>query len=511
MNLARNNEPSQAIPLSQETLPYVGRLAGVSCPTYNRTALKIGWGHIGCGAFHRAHQAVALDHLLSNDFGRSKEWGLLGVNIVPGSTQLCDTLARQDGLYSVLQRDVAGESLRVIGSITSVICAARDLDAALSYLRSPELRLITLTVTEAGYYYDSSARRLLSDHPDIISDLSGATQYRTVLGLLARVLDERRRREIPAPTLLSCDNVCGNGGVLRSALIDFCLLKDPSLAAYVERYVSCPSSMVDRITPRITNEDCEHIQATYKLNDGAPVVCESFFQWVIEDNFPLGRPALEEVPGVIFTSDVQPYEQMKLRLLNAGHSQLGYLGYLAGYSFIHEVAGDKLFRLLLSNFWRREVVPNLEHVDGISFAGYCDTLIERFINPNLKDTTLRICLDGSAKIPSFVLPSVRAGLANRTPIDLGALCVAAWIRFCSGVDEAGREFAIEDPIADRLKTLGQEVAGSVNHDVIPFISGLPHVFGDLSNQPWFCHAVSVWVKRLYENGACATLNKYITE
>jgi mannitol 2-dehydrogenase len=507
MNVARSHEVYRETNLSQSTLNAVGGLQKVSCPTYDRTKLQIGWGHIGCGAFHRAHQAFALDSLLSCDFNRHQGWGLCGINVVPSGTPLCDALTKQDGLYSLLQRDVAGENLRVIGSVPKVICASRDLDSVMSQLVSPSVRLITLTVTEGGYYFDSAAKRFLSEHADIQRDLSGEGSPHTALGLLTLVLAERRRRGIPAPTLLSCDNVCGNGHVLRTALTSFCRLKDAALAAYVESHVAFPNSMVDRITPRTTEVDLDYIRTSYKLNDLAPVVCESFFQWVIEDDFPLGRPAFEKIPGVIFTDDVRPYEEMKLRLLNAGHSLLGYLGHLAGYSLIHEVAGNGQFRLLLDRFWSREVIPNLASVPGISFADYCDTIVARFLNPNLGDQTLRICLDGSAKIPTFVLPSVRTGLANGTSIDLGALCVAAWIRFCAGVGERGEEIPLEDLMATKLRALALAVKDSPNRDAGIFVDGLPEVFGDLSSSSLFRASVSKWLSKLYEHGARATLNE----
>ena len=505
MNVAPNLEVYRRTNLSQDTLSAVGRLPRISCPSYDRSRLEVGWAHIGCGAFHRAHQAVALDNLLSSDFQNHQGWGLCGINVVPSGTPLRDALTQQDGLYSLLQRDVAGENLRVIGSVPKVLCATSDLDYALSQLASPSVKLITLTITEGGYYFDVGAKRFLSEHPEIQRDLAGAKPPVTALGLLALVLDERRRQNIPAPTLLSCDNVCENGRVLRAALTSFFQLKDPELAAYIEQHVSFPNSMVDRITPQTTEADRQHIRDSYKLDDHAPVVCERFFQWVIEDNFPLGRPALENIPGVIFTSDVHPYEEMKLRLLNAGHSQLGYLGHLAGYSFIHEVAGDEQFRLLLGHFWNREVIPNLTPVPGISFTDYCDTLVERFLNPNLKDQTLRICLDGSAKIPTFILPSVRAGIANHTPIELGTLCVAAWIRFCSGVGEQGEPIPLEDAMAAKVRALALEVKNSPNHDAGIFLDGLPEVFGDLSLSPLFRRSVSEWVKELYEQGSLATL------
>lgn len=491
-------------------LPTLRDRGELSAPSYDRSRMSVGWAHIGCGAFHRAHQAYALDTLLERNFEEHRGWGLCGIDIMPSGAPLCDALNDQQGLYSLLEKDASGERLRIIGSVVKALSTSRELSPTLSLLVSPAVKLITLTITEGGYYYDTAASRFLAYHPDIQSDLTGSTNPRTALGLLAEVLHQRRALSLPPPTLLSCDNLRENGRVLKNALIEFCRLKDPALAAYVEEQVAFPNCMVDRITPRITDGDQRHIKDRYSLNDAAPVVCERFFQWVIEENFPLGRPAFENVSGVILTNDVTPYEDMKLRLLNAGHSQLGYLGHLAGYSLIDQVARDTDFQTLLTRFWTVEVIPFLKPVAGISFTGYCDTLIERFGNPNLGDQTLRICLDGSSKVPVFLLPSIRAGLQNGASIGLGALCVAAWIRFCSGVGEKGEIIPLEDPIAERLRELALVVTNDRTHDVAPFVQGLPVVFGDLATSPEFIHAVSRWTRALYAKGARETLREALS-
>ena len=478
----------------------------VSVPSYDRSKVKTGWVHIGCGAFHRAHQAVAADHLLSKYFDSHTNWGLVGINLLPSDRALCDALRSQKGLYSVLQRDLAGESVQVIGSVADVLHAPSELSAVTELLCSPDVKLITLTITEGGYYFDRATDRFLSDHPDIAHDLALKTGApKTALGLLAQVLAERFARGITPPTILSCDNVKENGAVLRHSLVSFCELKDPLLAEKIASEISFPNSMVDRITPRITDRDRSHIESTYGIADKAPVVCESFWQWVIEDRFPQGRPAFEKVPGVIFTSDVRPYEDMKLRLLNAGHSQCGYLGHLSGFTLIDQVAQDPEFRTLLNSFWNEEVIPNLPPVPGINFSEYCASLVARFSNPNLGDQTLRICLDGSAKIPTFVLPSVRDGLKKGTPITRAALCVAAWIRFCSGTGERGEAIPIEDPCAAELQKLGKAVADSPTHDARIFMSALPLVFGELASEPRFTDLVCQMVSMLYRDGARKTL------
>jgi mannitol 2-dehydrogenase len=509
MDIAHTGGDQMEFGLQEGKLPTLRDRGEISAPSYDRSRMSVGWAHIGCGAFHRAHQAYALDTLLERNFEEHRSWGLCGIDIMPSGASLCEALNKQEGLYSLLEKDASGERLRIIGSVVKALSTSRELSPTLSLLVSPAVKLITLTISEGGYYYDTAASRFLLDHTDIQSDLAGSTPPRTALGLLAEVLAQRRTLNVAPPTLLSCDNLRENGRVLKNALIAFCRLKDPTLATYVEEEVAFPNCMVDRITPRITESDRRHIDERYSLKDAAPVVCERFFQWVIEDNFPLGRPAFENVPGVILTSDVTPYEDMKLRLLNAGHSQLGYLGHLAGYSLIDQVARDADFRTLLTKFWTREVVPFLKPVSGISFSEYCDTLIERFANPNLGDQTLRICLDGSSKIPVFLIPSLRAGLHNGASIDLGALCVAAWIRFCSGVGEKGESIPLEDPIAVRLRELALIVAHDPTHDVTPFVQGLPAVFGDLATSPEFIHVVSRWTHALYTKGARETLREVL--
>jgi len=509
MDSARTEGHRLNIHLREVKLPALRDYGELSVPSYDRSRISVGWAHIGCGAFHRAHQAYALDTLLKRNFEEHRGWGLCDIDIMPSGAPICEALNEQSGLYSLLEKDAGGEHLRIIGSVVQALSTTRELAPTLSLLVSPNIKLITLTITEGGYYYDSAASQLLADHPDIQSDLAGGSHPRTALGLLAEALKQRRALNIACPTLLSCDNLRENGRVLRNALIAFCELKDPALATYVQEKVAFPNCMVDRITPRVTDTDRRHIADRYSLKDSAPVVCESFFQWVIEDNFPLGRPAFENVPGVILTRDVTPYEDMKLRLLNAGHSQLGYLGHLAGYSLIDEVARDTDFRQLLTQFWSREVIPFLTPVSGISFPEYCDTLIERFANPNLGDQTLRICLDGSSKIPVFLLPSVRAGLRSGASIDFGALCVAAWIRFCSGVGENGEVIPLEDPLSARLRELALTVKNNPGNDATPFLQGLPVVFGEVATASTFIDAVSHWTRLLYARGARKTLRSLI--
>lgn len=496
---------SRALPLTPSSLSAIATHRHVAVPMYDRARVEAGWVHIGCGAFHRAHQAIAAEQLLTKHFGTHLKWGLVGVNLLPTDRALCDVLRAQSGLYSVLQRDLSGERLQVVGSISDVLHAPSELSAVTELLCSPNVRLITLTITEGGYYFDRATDRFLVEHPDIVHDLGLQKGVpKSALGLLAKVLAERFARGVTPPTILSCDNVKENGAVLRRSLISFCERKDPILAEKIAA-ISFPNSMVDRITPRITDRDRAHIESEYGIVDKAPVVCESFWQWVIEDRFPEGRPAFEEVPGVIFTGDVRPYEDMKLRLLNAGHSQCGYLGHLAGFTLIDQVAQDTDFRALLKSFWNEEVIPNLPPVPGIDFYDYCESLVARFSNPNLGDQTLRICLDGSAKIPTFVLPSVRDGLKKGTPIVRAALCVAAWIRFCSGIGERGESIPIEDPCASELLRLGKAVADSPSHDARIFISALPLVFGELSSDPRFTDQVSQMVSMLYKDGARKTL------
>ena len=320
-----------------------------------------------------------------------------------------------------------------------------------------------------------------------------------MFGYLAEALDRRRRLGLPAFTVLSCDNVPQNGDMARKTLLAFAALRDPALRDWIAAHAAFPNSMVDRITPQTTDADRAMVQAEFGIDDAWPVVCEPFRQWIIEDVFSDGRPPLERV-GVQFTHDVHPYELMKLRLLNASHSAMGYLGFLAGYQYIHEVMADDLFIGYIRRLMDREVTPLLAPVPGVDLTDYKATLLTRFANPTIKDQVTRICLDGSSKVPKFLLPSLHEALASGRGSALLTLALAGWFRYLRGEDEQGRPYTIDDPRADELQSLARQGGA----DPRPLL-GLTDLFGDLGQSPALVAELTRFGEQLDADGARATL------
>ena len=374
-----------------------------------------------------------------------------------------DALVPQDGLYTLLERDASGERAAIVGSLVRYLYAPDERDALVAAMAAARTRIVSLTVTEGGY-----------GRNDI------------VCGLLADALARRRATGVPAFTLVSCDNLQGNGEALRHMLLGYLEPRERALAAWVEREAAFPSSMVDRITPRTGDVDREHVRREYGIDDAWPVVCEPFIQWVLEDRFAAGRPAWEQV-GVQMVRDVAPYELMKLRLLNAGHSALGYSGILRGHATVHGAMGDAELAGWVGAMLREEVKPMLPPVPGIDLDGYIDTVLRRFANPAVADRLARICADGSSKLPKFVLPSIRERLARGGPMARLARCVAAWIRYLQSAD-------VEDPMRERLVP----IALRAGEDPRPLL-GIAEIFGaDLPRSPRFVEAVATELRALEE-------------
>ncbi len=474
--------------------------AAVRVPQYDRAKVRCGIVHIGVGGFHRAHQAVYADDLLSDL--QEYDWGILGVGLLPHDAKMRDVLKAQDGLFAVVERGET-DNCRIIGSITDFILAPENPENVLQALASADTKIVSLTITESGYCWNQGTNKFQSDNADIQYDLANPTAPRTVFGYITEALDRRRKAGLKPFTILSCDNLQGNGDVARKVFLEFAKLRDAELHDWISSHVTFPNSMVDRITPQTTADDTRMVQDKFGVNDAWPVVCEPFRQWVIEDKFCNGRPSFEKV-GVQMTNDVHVYEKMKIRLLNAGHSSMGYLGYLAGHQYIYEIAADSEFRTYVRNFMDQEVTPSLPAVPGIDLDEYKSTLLSRFANPNIKDQATRICMDGSGKMPKFVLPSIRDGLKNGTSIKRMCLCVASWFRFLNGTDEKGASIPLEDPMAKLLNE--KALKGGANPSELLSIQEL---FGDLADNRAFVQEVTQALESLYKNGARATLRNYL--
>ncbi|MFQ6398787.1 mannitol dehydrogenase family protein [Nocardia sp. KC 131] len=478
-----------------------GRVAGVNGPTYDRSQISTGIVHFGVGGFHRAHQAMYIDRLLER--GGAREWGICGVGVLPADRRMRDVLAAQDGLYTLSEIEPDGTwNTRVIGSIVEYLYAPDDPEAVLDKLVDAATRIVSLTITEGGYNFSETTGAFDAANPAIRADLAPDAVPATVFGLITEALARRRAQGIAPFTVMSCDNIEGNGRVARATFGAFARLRDPELGDWVEREVRFPNSMVDRITPVTPPQATAEIARRYGLDDRWPVVTEPFTQWVLEDSFSLGRPDLDEV-GVQLVTDVAPYELMKLRLLNASHQALAYLGYLSGYRLVHEAAQDPNFRRFLLRYMDREATPTLHPMPGVDLNRYKHTLIERFSNPAIGDTIARLCAESSDRIPKWLLPVIRQQLATGGEIDCAAAIVASWARYAEGIDEQGEPIEILDRLRDRLTPLARRQ----REDPTVFLSDRA-VFGDLIDQPRFVRAYVAALRSLHAHGAQATVAEF---
>ncbi|KAF2275267.1 NAD(P)-binding protein [Westerdykella ornata] len=490
--------------LNSEALSHLPR--EVQIPRYDRTNVKHGIVHIGVGGFHRAHLAYYVDCLLSQ-FDLS-EWSICGVGLQPFDASMRDALVPQDYLYTLLERAAEGSTARVIGSITDYIFAPGNSEALISKLAHPNTHIVSLTITESGYYYNENTHELEVEDPNIVADLTTDGPPRTTFGYLTAALGRRFRAGLKPFTVMSCDNLSANGNISRKMLISFARLKDPEMARWLEAEGAFPNSMVDRITPRTVESDMTFLSSEFGIEDAWPVVTEPFSQWVVEDQFSDGRPPFEKVGVQVVPTfhDVERFELIKLRLLNASHSSIAYLAYLAGFEYVHEVIRDARFQTYIRGMMQEEVKPLLPQVPGVDIDDYCNTLLRRFANPALKDEVTRLCLGGSGKFPQFIMPSI----AEQIMIGSGslrrlALSVAAWFRYLNGVDEKGQEYKINDPMAEELRAKARE--GGQRPDVL---LGVNCLFGDdLRGDKRFVRELTTALESLYHVGAMKTLENYV--
>jgi mannitol 2-dehydrogenase len=486
--------------LSASSLPALrGRVA---VPGYDRDALQVGIVHLGVGAFHRSHQAMYLDRLLEQ--GEAHDWAICGVGVLPGDRAMRDAMAAQDCLYTLVVKHPDGSlDARVVGSIVEYLLAPDDPEAVVEKMAAEQTRIVSLTVTEGGYNISAITGAFMDDAPDVVSDLQPGAALRTTFGLVTEALVRRRQRGLPPFTVLSCDNIPGNGDVARRSFGAFATLRDPGLGAWVQDAVSFPNTMVDRITPATTDQDRADIADRFGIEDRWPVVCEPFTQWVVEDRFGTGRPPLEHV-GVQVVEDVEPYELMKLRLLNASHQALCYFGRLCGYRLVSDVCADPLFQQFLLGYMREEGEPTLHPVPGMDLRAYEDELIARFSNPHVRDTVARLAAEGSDRLPKWLLPVVRENLAAGGEIRRSVAVVAAWARYAEGVDEQGEPIEVVDARRDALTA----AARRQREDPLAFLADRD-LFGNLADDERFTVPYRATLASLYEHGARATLQALV--
>ena len=473
----------------------------VARPAYDPGALTTGIVHFGVGNFHRSHQAMYLDRLMNS--GKATDWAVCGVGVMPGDRRTRDVLQAQDHLYTLVLRH-PDESLeaRVIGSLREFLYAPDDPDAVIEKLADPSTRIVSLTITEGGYNIDRVTREFDLTAPDIVHDLAHPDTPRTAFGFVTEALRRRRDRGAGPFTVMSCDNIQGNGDVARRSFLAYADAADPALADWIGERVTFPNSMVDRITPATTDDDRALVAAQFGLDDAWPVMAEPFVQWVLEDDFCAGRPSFEDA-GMQLVADVEPYELMKLRLLNASHQAMAYVGALSGHTYAHEAASDPV----IAEFLRRyldEATPSLRPVPGIDLDAYKATLLERFANPAIRDTLARLCAETSDRIPTFLIPVIRDNLEAGRPVDIGAAVLASWARYAEGVDESGAPYTVVDPLVDELVPL----ARSQREDPLAFLRN-ETVFGDLAGESAVTSPYLIVLGDLHAHGVREALRRLL--
>ncbi len=473
---------------------------GVTAPGYDRSKITPGIVHIGCGNFHRAHMAVYLDDLFA--LGMGHDWGILGAGVREGDARMRDLLAAQDNLSSVIELAPGTQSARVIGAMTGFVPIEADNAALIDAMSQPHIRIVSLTVTEGGYYIDPATNTFSPAHPDIAHDAEYPDYPKTAFGAIVAALKRRRDNGLPPLTVMCCDNLPHNGHVCADAVIGTARLSDPALADWIAATIAFPNSMVDRITPATGPRELA-MARDLGLDDAAPVTCEPFRQWVMEDNFPSGRPALEKV-GVTFTDHVDAFETMKIRILNGGHAIIAYPGGLADIEFVHEAMADPRIRAFLDAILTREVLPIVPAVPGVALPDYKALILERFSNPLVADTVRRLALDGSNRQPKFIVPSIRDGLAAGYRVDGLILLSALWCRYCQGTTESGAVIAPNDPNWDKLTLRATEA------QVRPQAwLEMTEVYGDLGHNAIVADSFARALRDVQARGARAVIADYL--
>ena len=468
----------------------------VARPRYERSSLSPGILHIGVGNFHRSHQMVYLDRLFEQ--GLDLDWAIVGAGIKPVDAERRRLLAEQDWLTTVVDLGADRSSARVVGAMVDY-CEVRP-EAIIARLADPAIRIVSLTITEGGYYTDAATGGFDAGHPEIRHDAEHPGDPQTVFGMLVAGFGQRRARSLPPFTVLSCDNVPQNGRVTRQTVLGLAALVSRDLYDWIAANAAFPNSVVDCITPATSERERELVTDRFGLLDAAPVVCEPFRQWVIEDDFPQGRPMLERV-GVQFVDDVTPFETMKLRILNAGHAAIAYPAALLGYESVHGAMDDADMVHWLKQLMRREVIPVLAPVTGVDFDAYLETCVRRFSNPAIGDTVARLCQDGSSRLPKSFLPTVSVALRRGTPINGLALGIAFWCRYCATASDTGT--TLQDPMSDRLTS----AARAARSDPAAFL-GLSEVFGNLCRSRPLVEAFARQLEEICSRGPRRALHRF---
>jgi len=486
--------------LSEANLPACAATAAI--PRYDRNALRPGVLHIGVGNFHRAHQAVYLDDLFNT--GSNFDWAIIGAGVRAADENMRQKLGAQDWLTTVVEQEAELSQARVTGAMVDYIKPG-DTERMLEALVDPAIRIVSLTITEGGYYIDPASQKFDPTHPEIVEDAAGIEAPKTAFGLILAGLIRRREKAILPFTVMSCDNIPGNGHVAENAVAGLAELIDPDLARWVRENVAFPNSMVDRITPATSARERELLASQFGIEDNWPVFCEAFKQWVLEDRFPAGRPELERV-GVQFVADVAPFELMKIRILNGGHATIAYPAALMDIHFVHEAMEDPLIRRFLHKVEHEEIIPIVPPVPDTDLHDYFALIDRRFSNPKIGDTITRLCLDGSNRQPKFILPSASDRLAAGQSVTGLALVSALWCRYCYGETDSGAAIAPNDPSWDRLTQAAKEAKA----DPSAWLA-MADIFGPLAQNPVYVTAFSTALRTIWQVGTREALVRYLED
>ncbi|WP_068306283.1 mannitol dehydrogenase family protein [Pararhodobacter sp. CCB-MM2] len=486
-----------ATPLSLTTLSSLPE--GVATPVYARESLSAGILHFGVGNFHRAHQAMYLDRLFNQ--GQSLDWALVGAGVFEGERRGREVLAKQDWLTTLVEQEATHSEARVLGSMIDYIEPA-NAGAIIARMSEADIRIVSLTITEGGYFLDSKDK-FDPTHPAIAADAANPEAPKTAFGMMIQALKARRDAGLQPFTVMCCDNIPHNGVVTKNALCGLARLSDPDFADWIAANVAFPNAMVDRITPATTDRERAIAADDFGIEDGWPVFCEGFVQWVLEDHFPTGRPAFEAV-GAQFVADVAPFELMKLRILNGGHAVIAYPAGLMDIHFVHEAMEHPLVRGFLRKIEETEIIPQVPPVPDTELPAYFDLIERRFSNPKIGDTIRRLCLDGSNRQPKFIIPTLRDAIAHGGTYDGLALECALWARYCAGTTDSGAVIEANDPNWDKLVPVAQQARRRPQAWLEQ-----EAIYGDLAAHAGFAQRFAHWLHSLWENGTAATLQRYI--
>ena len=493
------NTEIDATALSNATL---GDLSGMATlPQYDRGGMTPGIVHIGVGNFHRAHLAWYVHRLMQR--GGASDWAIIGAGVRDHDRMMRQRLLAQDCLTTLIELDPdGGQAAEIIGPMLDYLPVEADNAALVGAMADPRIRIVSMTITEGGYYIDPDTSGLDTAHADILQDAENPARPRTAFGAMVAALRLRREAGTGPFTGLCCDNLQGNGAILRQTVVGLARLSDPDLADWIDSQCSFPNSMVDCIVPA-TGPIERQLARTIGVDDAAPVTHENFRQWVIEDEFCAGRPDWDLV-GAEFSDSVDQFEARKIRMLNGGHQIIANIAELMGLDTISQAMENPTIHALFGKVQSEEIMPHVPQMPGITAAAYLGMIDKRFANPAIVDTVRRVAFDGSARHVGFLLPSVRDGLTAGVTVSGLALVEALWARMCAGTREDGSHIEANDPLWDLLTT----TAAQARTRPLAWLE-MTQIYGDLAGQPHFAAAFEGWLRSLYQDGVEDTVRRYL--